>query len=361
MHAYAPSQVDATGCLGPAFTMQVMNVRLCVRSRIASCRARHLARVARGGAAVQTSSTSSPRLKTSAVLSDIPADIDPGSSYDGVHCVITDSIDVDRVSVGEKLRAEIAAMGGKQLMDPLDFVSTDAQRAQCAALFGSCALLGLKGLYISALDGFDGMDAFAMALTVGLAYWTSDLGTGIFHWSVDNYGSKSTPLLGGVIDAFQGHHKYPWTITKRQWANNIHKTCIAPLVFTLPTLALNERPTDLVFVGVFTSLVVLSQQFHAWSHMKKSELPDLVLKAQDAGLLVGRRDHGQHHKAPFEGHYCIVNGYWNPLLDESGFFRQLEQIIYKQTGIAPRCWSDDLDFIIEESAPEGWGVGILNK
>jgi ubiquitin-conjugating enzyme E2 variant len=134
---------------------------------------------------------------------------------------------------------------------------------------------------------------------------------------------------------------------------------VAPLVFTTPTLLLNERATDLIFVGVFTSLIVLSQQFHAWSHMKKSELPPLVLKAQDMGLLVGRRDHGQHHKSPFEGHYCIVSGYWNPILDGSGFFRALEQAVFKATGTAPRCWSDDVEFIVQESAPEGWGRGVL--
>uniref|UniRef100_A0A7S0KQA8 Lipid desaturase domain-containing protein n=1 Tax=Ostreococcus mediterraneus TaxID=1486918 RepID=A0A7S0KQA8_9CHLO len=288
------------------------------------------------------------------------ADVDPMSSYDGTSCVLTGP-EVDRRSVGEELRAQIKAMGGAQIMDARDFVSTPAQRAQCVALFGSCAALALKGLVFASVDdaGFNDVDAMAMAITIGLAYWTSDLGTGIFHWSVDNYGSKDTPLLGGVIDAFQGHHKYPWTITKRQFANNIHKTCLAPLVFTVPTLLFNDKPTDLVFVGVFTSLVVLSQQFHAWSHTKKSELPEIVMKAQDLGVFVSRRDHGQHHKSPFEGHYCIVSGYWNPILDNSGFFRKLEKVIYNQTGIAPRCWSDDVDFFVQEDAPEGFGDGVL--
>ena len=291
--------------------------------------------------------------------------VDPSSSYDGSSCVVTSSIDedveVDRARLGEALRAQIQSMGGEQLMDPNDFVSTDAQRAQCAALFGSCAALMAKGMYEFGVDGYSAGEWAATLVTVGLAYWTSDLGTGIFHWSVDNYGSKSTPLLGKVIDAFQGHHKYPWTITKRQWANNIHTTCLAPLVFTTPTLLLNERATDLIFVSVFTAMIVLSQQFHAWSHMKKSELPQAVLAAQDLGLLIRRRDHGQHHKAPFEGKYCIVSGAWNPVLDDSGFFRKLEMVIFKATGVAPRCWSDDVSFIVQEDAPEGWGRGILTK
>ena len=36
------------------------------------------------------------------------------------------------------------------------------------------------------------------------AYLTADLGSGVLHWSTDNYGSKKTPLFGVVIDAFQG-------------------------------------------------------------------------------------------------------------------------------------------------------------
>ena len=72
----------------------------------------------------------------------------------------------------------------------------------------------------------------------------------------------------------QGHHKYPWTLTKRQFCNNIHKTCKAPMVIILPLLAAPDLPpTTCVFFGVFTSLIVFSQQCHAWSHSKKSELP----------------------------------------------------------------------------------------
>lgn len=65
---------------------------------------------------------------------------------------------------------------------------------------------------------------------------------------------------------------------------------------------------------------------------------------QDAGLLISRRAHGAHHKAPFEGNYCIVSGVWNEFLDDGGsdqgFFRQLERVVYSWTGVEPRCWSE---------------------
>ena len=34
-------------------------------------------------------------------------------------------------------------------------------------------------------------------------------------------------------------------------------------------------------------------------------------------MLVSRRAHGAHHRAPFEGNYCIVSGIWNPILDQA--------------------------------------------
>lgn len=51
----------------------------------------------------------------------------------------------------------------------------------------------------------------------------ADFLTGVYHWSVDNYGDGNTPIVGEQIAAFQGHHKEPWTITEREFCNNVHK------------------------------------------------------------------------------------------------------------------------------------------
>lgn len=41
---------------------------------------------------------------------------------------------------------------------------------------------------------------------VGAGLLLADLVSGVFHWSVDNYGNWQTPVFGSVIEAFQGHH-----------------------------------------------------------------------------------------------------------------------------------------------------------
>jgi ubiquitin-conjugating enzyme E2 variant len=56
----------------------------------------------------------------------------------------------------------------------------------------------------------------------------ADFLTGVYHWGVDNYGSGKTPVVGSQIAAFQGHHQKPWTITEREFCNNVHKVRCAP-------------------------------------------------------------------------------------------------------------------------------------
>ena len=69
---------------------------------------------------------------------------------------------------------------------------------------------------------------------VCFASWTlADFGSGVLHWSVDNYGNGRTPIMGSIIAAFQGHHSAPWTITYREFCNNVYKLCIP---FGIPTM-----------------------------------------------------------------------------------------------------------------------------
>jgi hypothetical protein len=90
--------------------------------------------------------------------------------------------------------------------------------------FGPMALIGASlGVALSHVQGAG--DAATAAGAVLLAFALADLGTGIYHWGVDNYGDGSTPVFGRQIAAFQGHHQRPWTITQREFCNNLHQVC----------------------------------------------------------------------------------------------------------------------------------------
>ncbi|KAL2621538.1 hypothetical protein R1flu_001743 [Riccia fluitans] len=201
---------------------------------------------------------------------------------------------------------------------------------------GAAAVLGMLTKAVIAAHSPEDMILIVTSMFAG--YLLADLGSGIYHWGVDNYGNARTPIVGSQIDAFQGHHKRPWTITKRQFANNIHAIA-RPVAFTLaPFLALPGNPALDSFMGTFLGCVIMSQQFHAWSHMKKSQLPAFVVALQEKGVLVSRKMHGAHHRSPYNINYCIVSGIWNPILDRNRVFSKLEAFIHSKFGVAPRSW-----------------------
>ena len=94
-----------------------------------------------------------------------------------------------------------------------------------------------------------------------------------------------------------------------------------------------------LFGATFLLFTALAQQTHAWSHLKRGDVPPLVLALQDAGVLISCRAHGAHHRAPFSCQYCIVSGLWNDALD-AGVLTAAERLIFDRTGVAPRGWSE---------------------
>lgn len=147
--------------------------------------------------------------------------------------------------------------------------------------------------------------------------------------------------MGGIIAAFQGHHSAPWTITERGFCNNVYKLCIPFGVGPIGLISLLSGPFVTFFMVCFCVMEIMSQEFHKWSHMTKKECPDFANTLQEFGLVIGRQPHAQHHLAPYDGNYCIISGLWNNWLDESGFFRRLEHIVYNINGVESNAWKLD--------------------
>ncbi|XP_057540418.1 fatty acid desaturase 4, chloroplastic-like [Amaranthus tricolor] len=220
--------------------------------------------------------------------------------------------------------------------DDPDLKSTWTHRAWLAS--GCTTMLAALAKAIVASAGSHIWAEPILAALTG--YVLADLGSGVYHWGIDNYGDATTPLFGGQIEAFQGHHKWPWTITKRQFANNLHALARVITFTVLPiNLVLND-PTLMAFVGSFSGCIMFSQQFHAWSHSTKSKLPPIVVALQDLGVLVSRTQHAAHHRSPYNSNYCIVSGIWNKFLDENKVFEVLEMVLFFQLGVRPRSWTE---------------------
>jgi len=188
---------------------------------------------------------------------------------------------------------------------------------------------------------------YIVALAAG--YEFADFGSGVYHWAMDNYGNSRTPIWGKQIEAFQGHHERPWTITHRQTCNNLHQSAIATMPALLAFLLFVGNAYALIFGTVSMTFIMLAQELHKWSHYTKSDAPQAANLLQDAGFTVSRRAHLAHHKPPFENNYCIVSGHCNGLLDSLGFFAWLERLVYRINGIRPRSWTNErFDFGAEK-------------
>ncbi|KAK7256129.1 hypothetical protein RIF29_29564 [Crotalaria pallida] len=104
-----------------------------------------------------------------------------------------------------------------------------------------------------------------------IGYILSDLGSGIYHWGIDNYGDGSTPFVGTQIEAFKGHHKMPWTITRRVFANNLHALARAVTFTVLPIDLVCHNPTVQAFVGCLLVALCLASSSMP-GHMGQSRL-----------------------------------------------------------------------------------------
>jgi ubiquitin-conjugating enzyme E2 variant len=190
-------------------------------------------------------------------------------------------------------------------------------------LFISCLYLSITHLY-----QLQRYWLAALGIPLGLVF--SDLVTGLLHWAADTYGSTDTPILGqSIVKPFRLHHSYPRDITTHNLVTTVGNSCILAVPLLLLCLCLmwlmphsGWLALIVVSLAVFAGASVATNQFHKWAHQEKSSA--FARWLQRARIVLEPSRHGRHHTEPFNMHYCITNGWLNPLLDRIKFFRSLE-------------------------------------
>lgn len=83
--------------------------------------------------------------------------------------------------------------------------STEETPSQRLVVFMHFLLVGWNVLgSFTSLQLLNPLTWLNIAAVASLSVILGDIGTGIFHWSVDNYGGIKTPVFGTVCAAFQG-------------------------------------------------------------------------------------------------------------------------------------------------------------
>jgi plasmanylethanolamine desaturase len=173
----------------------------------------------------------------------------------------------------------------------------------------------------------------------------ADFMSGVVHWFADTWFEETMPILGRrLLRPFRVHHINPDDFLRRNFidTNGDVSMVLIPLLLAIYLIPLTG------FGGYWCAVFLLSlcivgwptNQVHQWAHMPRP--PRLVRWLQSAGLLLSHRDHRLHHDPPYIEYYCIATGWLNRPLTAIGFFRRLEALITRLTGLEPR--KDDTHF-----------------
>jgi len=167
------------------------------------------------------------------------------------------------------------------------------------------------------------------ALAALLAYAFQDLVSGLFHFFLDNYGHKGTPVFGPIIFGFRRHHVDPQFIVRENDAVlNMGDTAMLamPVALASAVAAALQSPSGFFaasFLWSWALFVLVTQQVHAYAHDAKR--PAWAALLQRIGVFVRPETHAAHHQPPFSRKFAIVCGWANPLLDGLGFFRRVAE------------------------------------
>jgi len=159
----------------------------------------------------------------------------------------------------------------------------------------------------------------------------ADFLTGFFHWWEDSYGNPNWKFIGkSVIEPNLVHHKKPREFLKGNYWTRINTSLVVALVLLLLCYLLSI----LNWYSFFCILISLhGNEVHRLAHQTNKENGKFVTFLQKLGILQSRKQHGWHHKAPYECRYCVLTNFVNPVLDSVHFWSKLEWVIYKLFGI----------------------------
>lgn len=175
-------------------------------------------------------------------------------------------------------------------------------------------------------------------------YIFADWISGFVHWLADTWGHPEMPVIGrALIGPFREHHVDPKGITRHGFIETNGNNCFMTLPVGLVVLQLDLDADWKIFTVAFWAATFLwtlfTNQFHKWAHL---DAPGPIISAlQKSRLILSVEHHDIHHRAPFDTHYCITTGWCNRIMAVTRFWRALEWLVTRTTGVRPRV--DDLE------------------
>ena len=175
----------------------------------------------------------------------------------------------------------------------------------------------------------------AVGVAVGLPF--ADLMSGLVHWAADNWGSESWPIIGGFVRPFRNHHVDPEEMTRHGFVERNGDPCIFALPMFWCASGFEGDPWWQLFGNAFcigtAYWVLLTNQVHAWAHMRV--VPRFVRLLQRLHFILPPHHHAAHHRSPYARNYCITTGWMDGPLRWFRVLFILEWTLTKLTGVQP--------------------------
>ena len=147
---------------------------------------------------------------------------------------------------------------------------------------------------------------------------------------------------------FREHHVDPTAFTRRDFIVTWGDACMvsAPFMSTVVYLLCSTEGQQIkeihAIFWMFTIGIIVAaanNQTHKWAHTHTGN-PKWVSWLQNMHIILPKAHHHLHHTPPHTINYCTVTGWANYPLEYVNFWRHLEWIIEKTTGLKPR--QDDM-------------------
>ena len=161
----------------------------------------------------------------------------------------------------------------------------------------------------------------------------ADFVSGFVHWAEDAYARPDMPWLKKIAEENLLHHQRPRDFLRNTWWQSSYDLMLIGAVVLLLASWFNSLTWHVV---LFVVLSVNANQVHKWAHRNRTENPRWVVWLQKTCLLQTPRHHSQHHRGNNDTHYCVLTNLLNPVLDRVKFWRVLEVLISRLTGVQPR-------------------------
>jgi hypothetical protein len=201
-----------------------------------------------------------------------------------------------------------------------------------------CVALSARWLWAHAAQVHPSWFLVGIAGAIGLLL--ADLYSGLIHWGTDTWFDELQ--IERVVSIAREHHLYPSNIVDYGLADYAGYTSWPSVVVFGPALALLTSifsPSRAILVAVLicgqvSGFMLFGTHFHRLGHARPGNW--LIRFLQSAHFLITPQYHARHHRENHDTHYCVVNGWMNPICDAIGFWRGLENVVHALTGAVPR-------------------------